>query len=59
MAYFSGNAIYIRNSMKNMQNNYVCGGASILSNSFKQNIGMKAHNGGAISVSCYYLTSKS
>ena len=58
MAYFSGNAIYIRNSMQITSNSTtICGGATIYNNTFTNNIGMKAHNGGAISITCYYVTS--
>ncbi len=54
MAYFSGNAIYIRNMVNknHMNSNYVCGGVTITENYFKNNIGMKVHNGGAITARC-------
>lgn len=57
MAYFSGNAIYIRNSRKETDSNKICGGINLKDNIFEHNIGMKIHNGGAVSILCYLLTS--
>ena len=56
MAYFSGNAIYIRSTMKR-QNvpSSVCGGVFIVNNLFYYNSGLKLHNGGAITAICKYL----
>ncbi len=58
MAYFSGNAIYIRNTVlqSGLTNQTICAGANIIDNTFLNNIGMKVHNGGAISAYCHYLT---
>jgi hypothetical protein len=56
MAYFSGNAIYIRNTMAKgtgyslMNAKWACGGINMIENIFINNIGMKVHNGGAVSV---------
>lgn len=54
MAYFGGNAIYIRNMINKHQinSNYICGGVTIVENYFRNNIGMKVHNGGAITARC-------
>ena len=51
MAYFSGNAIYIKStlSLSGLNNKTICAGANIIDNTFVNNIGMKVHNGGAIS----------
>lgn len=57
MAYFSGNAIYIRNTMLlgNITQKENCGGVNIINNYFLNNIGMKIHYGGAISAFCSYI----
>lgn len=52
MAYFSGNAIYIRNTILETQLTYACAGVHIQNNYFGGNIGFKIHNGGAISAYC-------
>jgi hypothetical protein len=53
MAYFSGNAIYIRFTKKSSDLTGICGGGILLSyNTFTNNIGMKSHNGGAVSIVC-------
>ena len=36
-----------------------CGGVNIMDNYFLNNIGMKVHNGGAVSAYCHYLDSPS
>ena len=61
MAYFSGNAIYIRPTMVKefMNGTQTCGGVNIIDNTFDKNIGMKIHNGGAISAFCLYIESES
>jgi hypothetical protein len=61
MAYFSGNAIYVRptilaSSLEAKQN---CAGVNIIGNIFNNNIGMKIHNGGAVSAYCAFLDSDS
>ena len=55
MAYFSGNAIYVRPTIlaTNLEEKQNCAGVNIIGNTFKNNIGMKVHNGGAISAYCY------
>jgi hypothetical protein len=55
MAYFSGNAIYIRNTMRMKNLLEVCSGVFIEKSIFNQNIGTKIHNGGAIAAVCTYL----
>jgi len=56
MAYFSGNAVYIRNSVHVNERGAVCGGAEIIGNLFQDNIGGSVYsNGGAVSVSCKHL----
>jgi len=60
MAYFSGNAIYIRSTISQLRNSdptFYCGGVNIIDNTFANNIGMKSHNGGAISASCFNIDS--
>ena len=56
MAYFAGNAFYIRNTMRTMELfDYLqfCGAATLIeSNIFEGNIGMKRHNGGAGVIRC-------
>lgn len=53
MAYFSGNAVYIRNTIKNTTRTpLVCAGVYIETSIFEDNIGLKAHNGGAIGGVC-------
>ncbi len=52
MAYFSGNAIYIRNTRPDMDYYEICAGFSIWSNDFTENNGLKTGNGGAISAVC-------
>lgn len=60
MAYFSGNAIYVRSTLRKANvTNTVCGGVQIQGNTFKGNIGTKIHNGGAVSAVCAYLTDAS
>lgn len=57
MAYFSGNALYIRNTLpKTKVETHYCGGADVSGNTFENNAGLKIHNGGAISAVCEYLT---
>jgi hypothetical protein len=59
MAYFSGNAIYVRPTLlkDGMNASQICGGVNIIGNTFDKNIGMKIHNGGAISAQCLYIDS--
>ena len=59
MAYFSGNAIYIRNTLAkaSLDSTLNCGGVNLIGNTFLNNFGMKVHNGGAVSAYCYYITS--
>src|SRR5438105_193066 len=52
MAYFSGNAIYIRNTKRINKQNDICAGIHMQMNTFINNIGMKIHNGGAVSAYC-------
>lgn len=53
MAYFSGNAVYIRLTRNRDLIDSVCGGGVLLtSNHFENNIGTKIHNGGAVSIVC-------
>ena len=61
MAYFSGNAIYIRNTLYKPQlsGSLVCAGVNLIGNNFINNFGMKVHNGGAVAAYCYYVTSTS
>ncbi|CDW73676.1 UNKNOWN [Stylonychia lemnae] len=54
-AYFSGNAIHFRGTLRYDQYNQICGGLQIQNSEFYHNIGMKVHNGGAISAVCEYL----
>lgn len=56
MAYFSGNAIYIRNTQRSTDLTNICGSAWLDSNTFTNNIGTKKHNGGAVTASCKYLS---
>ena len=57
MAYFSGNAIYVRSTLRKINvTNTVCGGVQIQANIFKGNIGTKLHNGGAVSAVCTYIS---
>jgi hypothetical protein len=57
MAYFSGNAVYITPTMQ-FSNIFSpgqqCAGVNIISNIFTNNLGLKVHNGGALSVVCSY-----
>lgn len=56
MAYFSGNAVYIRSTLKKTDTpNLICGGVRITENNFLNNMGMKIHNGGAVSALCNYI----
>lgn len=61
MAYFSGNAVYIRNTMvkganqENLNSTWGCAGVNLIENSFINNIGMKVHNGGAVSAYCLII----
>lgn len=61
MAYFSGGAIYIRNTLYKygLSATTNCGGVNLLGNNFVNNIGMKIHNGGAVAIYCHYITSTS
>ena len=59
MAYFSGNAVYIRSTLLKANISFQnCGGVDLESNTFVNNIGMKIHNGGAVSASCMYIVDK-
>lgn len=60
MAYFSGNAVYIRSTLKKVSilNQNCGGGVDIEDNIFTNNIGLKIHNGGALSVQCFYVIDK-
>ena len=61
MAYFSGNAVYIRNTMvkgtgqEKLNSTWGCAGVNLIENSFINNIGMKVHNGGAVSAYCHII----
>eukprot|EP00350_Pseudokeronopsis_sp_OXSARD2_P009882 CAMPEP_0170547970 /NCGR_PEP_ID=MMETSP0211-20121228/6277_1 /TAXON_ID=311385 /ORGANISM="Pseudokeronopsis sp., Strain OXSARD2" /LENGTH=93 /DNA_ID=CAMNT_0010853223 /DNA_START=745 /DNA_END=1026 /DNA_ORIENTATION=+ len=56
MAYLSGNAIYVRNSVRLGEENAICGGIDITRNTFEDNVGGSFFsNGGAVSVSCELL----
>ena len=57
MGYFSGNAIYIRNTIvkEKINSTYACGGVNLIENIFVNNVGMKVHNGGAVAASCLVL----
>lgn len=57
MAYFSGNAIYIRNTVikTKLNPNITCAGVNLIDNTFINNIGLKVHNGGAVSAYCHYI----
>ena len=55
MAYFSGNAIYVRPTHN--YNFEICGSITIRSNTFINNIGMKHHHGGAIAAVCRLVSS--
>jgi hypothetical protein len=57
MAYFSGNALYVRAPQLNASFTQ-CGGVSLENNTFYGNIGLKIHNGGAISFICSDLVQK-
>ena len=59
LAYFGGNAVYIRNTKKPANVAQICAGVFMESSTFFQNIGTKAHNGGAVSAICTYLTTTS
>lgn len=50
MAYFSGNAVYIKTVSSSSKSN--CGGISIEGNTFQNNVGLKIHNGGAVTIRC-------
>ena len=52
MAYFSGNAIYIRNTKRYNKQVEICAGVFLQLNTFTHNIGLKIHNGGAVSAYC-------
>lgn len=56
MAYISGNSIYIRNTQIVANISSVCGGVVIQNNMFDGNVGLKIHNGGAISGYCELLS---
>ena len=61
MAYFSGNAFSIINTLKFTEDfvDYMqfCGaGIEISDNLFEKNIGLKRHNGGAAVISCKVFT---
>ena len=62
MAYFAGNAFYIRNTLRTetiFDYRQFCGaGILIESNVFKGNIGMKRHNGGAGVIRCPRYTNE-
>jgi hypothetical protein len=55
MAYLSGNAIYIR-YLKGEGSTSLCGSLLLRNNTFERNTGLKIHNGGAVSVTCKYLS---
>ena len=56
MAYFSGNAFYIRVAKNDTDYSGVCGaGILIDNNTMTLNIGTKLTNGGCFSVICTYL----
>ena len=55
MAYFSGNAIFIRSTKLVSNEQEICAGSFLDKNIFNQNMGMKAHNGGALSAVCSYI----
>ena len=55
MGLMGGNAIYIRNTIRKIDQGMVCAGGYIENSIFNQNIGLKAHNGGAVSAICDYL----
>ena len=56
MAYFSGNAIYIRVAKNDTDYAGICGNGILIDNNyFGENIGTKLANGGALSVICTYL----
>ena len=55
MGLIGGNAIYIRNTIREIDQGMVCAGGYIENSIFNQNIGLKAHNGGAVSAICDYL----
>ena len=57
MAYLSGNAVYIRTPQNDLVSNSFCGGVTLENNSFTGNIGLKIHNGGAVSFVCSVLPS--
>jgi hypothetical protein len=59
MAYFSGNAIYVRPTIlkDGMNASQICAGVNIIGNTFDKNIGLKVHNGGAISAHCIHIDS--
>eukprot|EP00347_Sterkiella_histriomuscorum_P022241 403331176 len=59
MAYLQGNAIFIRNTFIIANQSSICAGVHIEDSQFYQNIGMKNHNGGAVSGVCYYITATS
>jgi hypothetical protein len=50
MAYISGNAIHVHGTKINHAQS--CSGITIENNVFEENIGMKSHNGGAVTVYC-------
>jgi hypothetical protein len=50
MAYLSGGAIFVRNSLKN--NSYICGGVHIRNSYFFRNMGLRKSNGGAVTIVC-------
>lgn len=56
MAYFSGNAVYIRSTKRLSEPNKACVGVHIEQSQFQYNFGMKKHNGGAATILCDYLT---
>ena len=57
MAYFAGNAFYIRHKMRNLDlYDYLqfCGAGTLIEdNVFENNIGLKRHNGGAGVIRCH------
>ena len=56
MAYFSGNAVYIRSTMNQSEaGTKQCGGVFLQNNTFTKNTGLKLHNGGAVSALCSYI----
>jgi hypothetical protein len=52
MAYFSGNAVYIRNTLPMRDLHKLCVGVLTTGNYFGYNIGLKKHNGGAMTIVC-------